>query len=336
MIQDDVGPEVVDFLFGSTGIDAQWGTRQPRGFTWWAHRLAQRVWADPPRVVDGTVVVRAHAETDLVRDVPLSDNLSAVVGVLNRVASLSAYVLDPHTRRATMHCAMTLHRENVGWAQRLLLGAIGLQVAEAHGRADAAGLLGGALDSSAHPESGPRPDPDEMLSVLRRLFVPVGAGESRFAGDEFVRTAGLCQNLGLLAYGDAGGLTAEFPYTGSRPVMQLALEGSAGGLETALLTATAETRHPQLGSGALLRLHLPPTFERAKAEELARRLNLAEARMYVDQHTLGAWCPDDRRGLAFVAFIPSALHRPGLLDGLVLGEGLRARWAREILDQGKT
>ena len=39
----DLGLEVLDFLFESMGIDEQWGVREYRSFTWWGHRLAQRV-----------------------------------------------------------------------------------------------------------------------------------------------------------------------------------------------------------------------------------------------------------------------------------------------------
>jgi tetratricopeptide (TPR) repeat protein len=37
--QDDVGPEVVRFIYTSMHVDEEWSTKSPRGFTWWATGL---------------------------------------------------------------------------------------------------------------------------------------------------------------------------------------------------------------------------------------------------------------------------------------------------------
>src|SRR2546422_504240 len=75
-LREDIGPEVIDFVYSTLGIDDAWSVRAPRGFTWWGHRLAQRVWAEAPRVGHRTrpdcSVVRVHAETDLFRGVPVT------------------------------------------------------------------------------------------------------------------------------------------------------------------------------------------------------------------------------------------------------------------------
>ena len=47
---EDVGPQVIDYLFRSLQIDPKWSIRESRKFTWWGHRLAQKVWADPVRM----------------------------------------------------------------------------------------------------------------------------------------------------------------------------------------------------------------------------------------------------------------------------------------------
>src|SRR5438034_671528 len=39
----DLGLEVLDFVSMSMQIDDSWSVRTARGFTWWGHRLAQRV-----------------------------------------------------------------------------------------------------------------------------------------------------------------------------------------------------------------------------------------------------------------------------------------------------
>src|SRR4051794_5172764 len=66
----DVGPRLLDYVFAQMQIDAPWSLRDARAFTWWGHRLAQRVWVDQPRESRGVNVVRAVAETELLNDVP--------------------------------------------------------------------------------------------------------------------------------------------------------------------------------------------------------------------------------------------------------------------------
>jgi hypothetical protein len=114
-IQGDVGPEAIDFIFSSMRIDEMWSIRESRGFTWWGHHLAQRVWADPPRIRHDTP--RLHAETAVLRGFAPTDGLLPRLGVLNRCASLSALVWHPDSRRLTMHAAITLYQESLDYRQ---------------------------------------------------------------------------------------------------------------------------------------------------------------------------------------------------------------------------
>jgi hypothetical protein len=142
----------------------------------------------------------------------------------------------------------------------------------------------------------------------------------------------------MLAFGgDAGepALTAEFPFYDDRPAI---MTGRAG---TALLIASAQERHPQLGSGVLLRLTLPDppgggSQELSQLSEIAHELNRAEAREWAPSHFLGAWCAHSKQpvsGISFVTFLPAGVHAPGLLQAFILNSGLRARWAKEYLDR---
>jgi hypothetical protein len=338
---DDIGPEVIESLFASMDIDEEWAIREARGFTWWGHTLAQRVWAEPPRDSAGTTLVRVHAETALLRGVTVSDAVLQRLGALNQVASLSAFVLDPRSRRVTLHCAMTLHRETLDWGKRLLSGAVAAQAADAHVKVAGAPLFGATVDTSSHPRSGVRPQPDDMLSILEAVFVPKGAGPSPVTDADLEGAEGLLSQAGLIGFSGADGLTAELPFTGRQPAAMRELIGEAGPPETALLRVGTKERHPQLGNGAFFHLALPLNFDRPQAAAIAMRLNHAEATEPSDAHFLGAWCPDRPRGLGFVSFLPAALYRPGLLDVMIMNAGLRARWAREaleaegVLDAGK-
>src|SRR6266849_192502 len=110
-------------------IDARWSVRDSRSFTWWGHTLAQRVWAEKPVQSDGCTLVRVHAETNLRRSLQPGPPFWTALDILNRTATLSAFLWHPHARRITLHCAITIHRENFDWASRFLLGAIGIQAA---------------------------------------------------------------------------------------------------------------------------------------------------------------------------------------------------------------
>jgi hypothetical protein len=329
---EDVGPEIVEFLFDSMHVDDEWSVRESRGFTWWAHTLAQRVWAEPPRDSLGTTVVRVHAQTALFREVAESDEALQRLGVLNQVASLSAFILDPGSRRVALHCAMTLHAETLDWGKRLLAGAVGAQAADAHVKADTAPLFQGTPDTSSHPRNGLRPEADDMLNVLQAIFVPKGAGTSPFTGPDLARAERLLSQAGVVGFADAAALTAEFPFTGWRPAVMGRMTGEPGPPETALLRVDTKARHPQLGSGAFLHLALPVNIGQPEAAAIAMRLNRGEATQLADAHFLGAWCPDRPRGLAFVSFMPAAVYRPGLLDVMIMDAGLQARWAREALE----
>jgi hypothetical protein len=331
----DPGLQVVEFAYRTMGIDDEWSIREPRGFTWWGHRLAQRVWAEPARTSEGFEVYRVHAETALLRDVGDHENLSESLAVLNQFASLNAYVWNPAARRLFLRCSVNVHTENVPWLRKIFGAAVGIQAADAHIKVGLAKMLGGEPDFSTHPRNGPREEPDDMLRIIE-VVAKDGEDESPFAAAEF---ASVAQELGahkILAFGGEDGepaLSAEFPFYDNRPAIMTDRAG------TALLIASAQERHTQLGSGVLLRLILPQrdgSRDLGQLAELAHELNRAEAREWAASHFLGAWCAHSKQpvsGISFVTFVPGGVHAPGLLRTFILNCGLRARWAKEYLDR---
>lgn len=130
----------------------------------------------------------------------------------------------------------------------------------------------------------------------------------------------------MLSLADTAGLSAELPFTDAAPAM-------LGGAGTALLQVDVSTRHPQLGSGALITLKLPATLPAPIAAAAAVKLNLAEASVeWVRAPLLGGWClaPDDGR-IAYVSFLPTGLYGPGLLQQFVVGISPRPAWAAGYL-----
>jgi hypothetical protein len=323
-LQEDVGPQVLDYLFESLRIDAKWSVRESRQFTWWGHRLAQRVWAEPVRMDEEYAVVRVHAEAQLLRDVPKAQGTFERVSAFNALgASMSAFVFHPGHQRLTMHCAADFHPENAEWLSKLFSAATAIQAADAHTKVDrAATLLLGRPDESQHPVNGARKEPDDMLNVIEALFAPQGRGPSAFGKEDFASALAMEPAPWVLANGDESGMTAEFPFPGCMP-------------PTALVQVTAEARHPQLGSGALFVLKLPISVGEVNAEELANKLNLAEAAEWTSCHYFGGWCKDPDGNLAFVSFIPSALRRRGLLENLLYSMAHRARFSNKFLASEK-
>lgn len=334
-VTGDVGPQVIDFVFSSMRVDTRWSLREPRGFTWWGHRFAQRVWADPVRASHGYETVQVHATTAVLRGAPDSPETRQQLALLNRYASLSAFIWSPEQGRVLLHSAAVFHSENVGWLKALFLAAAGLQVADAHIKADGlAKILGGEPDASAHPRHGPRPEPDEILEIIATTFAPAGADRSPFTEADFVAAAEMTPRPWVMVSSNATGLTGQFPFTGSVPA------GLADTVETALLNATNDQRHPQLGSGALLTLRLPISLGHDQAVAVASALNQVEARVPTGTHALGAWTtvpvpPEGPPTLAFCCFIPALMHRPGLLAAMTMAMAARTRWVADLYVQGK-
>jgi len=70
--------------------------------------------------------------------------------------SLSALVWSEQGKKISLHTAACFHAQNAPWLQPLFLAAVGIQVADAHIKAEGlARVLGGEPDVSTHPRSGP-------------------------------------------------------------------------------------------------------------------------------------------------------------------------------------
>jgi hypothetical protein len=185
---------------------------------------------------------------------------------------------------------------------------------------------------SHHPDSGPRPDRDDMLNLIDSAVIPRGEGPSIWPIlGEFSRVAEFLNANGAIASADSRGLAVEFPF-GETPGPAI-----LGG-RSALLTVETRDRHPVLGHGLALRLHLPLRAEDGRYDEWPLRLNEKERDSATAADFLGSWCigpHSGRKTLLFTCFVPAYGARPGLLSHLVLTMGLRARWAQETLSDGE-
>jgi hypothetical protein len=303
---------ILDFLIDRMQIDEAWSLRDDESLTWWASTLAQRVWSDPVRELQGVEVTTLHLETDLLSGVPLDETTWERLANINRYASMSAYVADQLTASIRLHASVSITEDNWLMARTLALHAMALQVADAHSEAaPLADAFGATVTRSAHPNRGLRTDPDEMLGVVE-IYQQRGQDESPFVADELAELVQLEPRPWMLAANELHRFDADLAFTADT---------------TARLEFDNSTRHPALGSGLQMRLVLPVEPDAA----IAQKLN-ANERLEPDAHQLGAWCvDDDAGGLLFSAFIPSAAHVKSLSRAMAYHMSARSDWARALL-----
>jgi CheY-like chemotaxis protein len=313
----DPGLAVVRFIFDAMRIDTEWSTRDAHGFVWWGHEHAQRVWADAGRDDHGVRIFRVFASTEVLRGI--GDDARAIEAIdrSNRTASTSALVLEQDAGTVDLVASMWVHAGTVDWVSRLFASVVALQAADAHALADGlASSLGAQVAHSAHPVSGPRTSPDEMLGV-HRAFMAASGDESSWAGRDLVATLEMVRHgpTTVLVTGDESGLTAEFPF----------------GASTSLLVASTKEAYPSLGHGLWLRLTLP--LDAASVSPgFAADLNRRELESVTYAHALGSWQVFDGM-LAHVAFLPNLARQSGSdVLNLVMSETGRARWVAGELE----
>jgi hypothetical protein len=313
---DELGLEIVDTIGHSLTLDEEWCTRDERGFTWWGHELAQRVWSEPGFDDDGFEIFRLHAQTDVLRDFDASAENLATLNALAGFATTSGHLVDEDAGTVRLAASMYAHAETEDWVRRTFQFVVAMQAADAQIKAGVfADALGATVAATPHPTSGPRPEPDAMLDVLRDIVAPRGELPSAWEDEEMEWTLNVVRRSPhtVLATGSETGISAEFPFQS----------------RTSLLTVTTEARNPQLGNGALLLLHLPMTIDEADGIAFATDLNRRELESLTRAHFLGSWHWRDD-GLHFVTFLPSVLYLGrGSLLNLVMAAAGRAKWVAE-------
>jgi hypothetical protein len=307
----DFVEEALRYLTARMQIEAEWAVQERTSFTWWAHRLAQRVWVTEPREFQGIELRTLHIETDLLRDVPIEPSTWTRLSNVNRFATLSAYVADTSHRTIKLHASVSLTADNWLLARSIALHAMALQMADAYGEArELADAFGAQVAETPHPQQGLRERADEMVSILE-IYQERGQQESPFLPEEIAELVHLEPRPWTMASTELLRLTAELEFATDLP---------------AELELDASDAHPSLGSGLQMRLMLPVEPDDA----IAQKLNANEL-LEPDAHQLGAWCVDVERGLLFTGFIPAAAYTPGLSRALVYHLSARNDWARALL-----
>jgi hypothetical protein len=306
---------VVELVHRNMQVDEEWSLRQERGFCWWGHEYAQRIWAEPGYDDDGIVIYRVHAEADVVRDIEITPSVLEGLAALNTMTILSALVAEPEERKVQYRASMWVHEQSVDWVARLFQFVVAVQAANANAQgALLAGVVGGTPDRTAHPVSGERPSMDDMLLFTEQIVVPAGSGPSRWAGQEMADLSERwVSRFAVLASGDEHGLTEEFPY----------LHG------TSLLQVTTDEPHPALGTGMLIRLSLPEQIADSEGPAWANDMNRLELGALKGTSLLGSWTVVNNTP-TFVAFYPNTARLgDGFLTNIVMNVSGRAKRVAE-------
>jgi hypothetical protein len=313
----DAGLAVVRYLYDNSRIDAEWSVLEERGFRWWADGLAQRVWSEPAFDDDGIIIFRVVAATEMLRNVADVTTAARVIDTINGLSAGSAIVLDAEAQTVRSVSSMWVHGGSRDWVARSFSVIAAIQVAQAQQQAMMlAPLVDGEPALSEHPDSGPRPEPDQMLGLLDIVRAD-GAARSRWAGEDMVGALRQVRALPIvvLATGDEAGLAIEVPYR----------------LTTALIRLGTDEAHPGLGNGMVVRLSLPG--DAGPGPEWAAMHNRQELESLTRAHFVGSWV--GAAGVAtFVSFYPNMLARSGIgAVNVALSTINRAMW---IARDGRT
>ncbi len=318
-------------------------TWHPDGFTWRAHRLAQRFRFEGPVAIDGVPTWWVGVDTACLRGAdPASDRVWAWIAAQNAGHRLGALVLEGD--RVRLRARVAVREDSMSKRVRLLAAWATLSNLYAHGLAQpleeglAARLASPALelDVGAEPDEG---DADRLRDALVRV-VADGAGA---AAPDRVRDLGGAVQVGLTHGGwvssdlEAGWVRVRFAW-GLRGLRETPFGGVvfrefADEPPVVELWAEGGARHPLLGAGTLVRVVVPAPAGVSPAEGLrwANRLNVAEHEARLAMSSLGAWGwrpAASGLGDAWVwgAFFPDATAYP-LLPGLEVKEAVaRAHW----------
>lgn len=319
MSTDDAGLQAVATVRDVLAPEPERVQDAARGFRWWPHAHAMRVWAEPARP-DGSCVVAA--ETVLFTDVTARGAEFAKLASWNaREPGLSSLRWDSQTGEVSMRCGIIARPGDAGApARRLCHGAL-LQVGESLRAADAL-----AIELPAAALATP-PPPLAGLAVVEQAetwqaYAHEAPGLAASLARQVATLAGVSPAPWLHVTRAAHGLDAEIACAPEHPP-------SASGQGMALLRISAFQAHPRLGAGLVVVLVPPPETEPVpeRAYATAALLNEAESREWTGVDQLGGWCVHPSAGLSHVTFVPALAVEEDTAEVLAWQAGMRARWA---------
>ena len=318
----DLGTDIIEKIHSTMLIEVSFTTWEPRGFSWWAQDYRQHIWAETAWCDDGIEVFRICAESDFLCDVKPTDKTYSLLNALGHVASISAPIIDEENRTVRLHTSIFMHEQNEEGFLTKFISAVIIQAVEAQIRAEAtAGILQVSPDKSRHPRRIRHPgEHHSVIDQVHNLYAPIGVNNSRWIEEpHFDEVVEFLNSGNCFASAGATGLTAEFAFDEN---------------QTSMLKIDADTKHPQLGNGLLLRLFLPINLENTNAEAIAASMNRLETLSNTRTPMIGSWAAVDLSGsmtLVYVTFLPNVMWGDEILLYFSMVMAIRSAWAVDEL-----
>jgi hypothetical protein len=284
---------------------------------------------------------RVDIETPLLENVEATPSALEAIASFNRVADLSACLLDEKTGVVSLFASVAAHPQNLQVAETFGKHVASLQAAagEVWWSVLAERLGSGDPIEPPLPGGGHRAEPDEMTGVIQDLHTPVADAPSFFVEhDEFQRAESeVAAYVSLMTSTADDALTSEFPW-GEEPSMPAIMQGiirrttGAGptGPSTALFQLSGAERHPLLGNGMLAKLAIPPHIEPEDGPKHANALNCWERSQEVYSHQFGAWTSAGTT-LTHVTFASNFCWFPGAASVLMQSDAMRALYMSGLM-----
>lgn len=273
-------------------LDREWATDDARGFTWWGHRLAQRVWIGPPvPVPTGERTWPLHVETDLLRGPGDAATAAKVIDAIGPDTLLSAPVWHRPSRTWRLSSWVRIGEDTRSWGPNLAQYVAGLQLSEAEWAADRlAEATGLEVAATGHPDNGPRPQKDELVDAVAAFYRARGP-----AVGDWTRAEGLTMALAALVERGASVTSRD-----RAAIFELPSDDGGHG---AVLIVDPDGDHPLLGQGLRLWLALPEGADVEPPWVLNRRERAARRPLPL----LGSWGRADGRTV-FSSFLFNAVR----------------------------
>lgn len=319
----DIGEQAVQEIYKGLLIDEAWSWRRPRGFSWIAHRLAQSLDASPLFENRGVMISRVASRVLVVEDVGLPQtDAEKLLSQLNRLAVGSAYIYIPERRSVESVLGHNIHEETMKYRSQEIATYQMVQLALAELDCERlAQAFHGKVACQQHSVSGERIEPDDMLNILRQMYLPAGATPSTFAdGSEFEQVYQHVVNTPFFsAGGDSGGITIEVEF---------------GNDDTTLIRLKTDEPHPHLGNGLGVFLNFRLNGDESLMAGLANQLNQLQFAPKEVVPAFGAWCLStfsDHATLGHAFFAPNLHFRPGVALDCAMAAIQQALWVDQLL-----
>lgn len=327
--RQDIGFKAVEELAALWQIDDDRIIWHPDGFEWWPGHFRQVIRVSEGIEAQGRVNYQLSATTDFITDVDGENAFLPIYlhGLQKGTSSYAIKMIPEEARRQwdineiesdiSLVSQVYIREDNIGWMPRFFGGMAILQLNDAQVRAEGFAVELNARAKTSAPDNGALRDLDEILLVVRDIYIPAGREPSRWLDSgEFEDIAAQFGRLEhCFGNGDGGGLSLEVPF----------------GSDTALIQLSTNQPHPQLGNGLLATLKLPVWIDDPMSMD-PNWYNLLELSSLTYVPLIGSWCTypmnDEQSVIAFSSFIPNLLYQPSLATNMALWMMGRAGWTR--------